>query len=130
MKTTFGSGIKAGARWYFENCEFITDTEQAFLWHTNNNFAVAGELTMINCKFTSPVAKGGIVLRSLVSGKINKVHLFACNTTGFNFKPDGTTPDAYPDYTVDGAGNSRNATVVTEGTNFEGFTTDFSDVEN
>ena len=130
LKTTFGSGIKAGARWYFENCEFVTDTLQAFLWHTNNNLTIAGELTMTNCKFISPEAKGGIVLRSLVSNKINNVHLLACNTTGFNFKPDGTTPNAYPDYTVDGAGNSRNATVVIEGTNFEGFTTDFSDTDN
>lgn len=85
----FGSGLKSGANWYFENCQFIATTADCVPIgiHNNINYTEQAYVEFKNCEFVSN-QKYSMYLESLNSnGIFTNVTINGC---GFDGK--GTDP--------------------------------------
>lgn len=79
----WGEGTASGAKEYFKNCVFISDTLGGFSSHNNVNFTEPTYHEFDNCEFISALGYPSFKLLSMASTKRSKVVLNNCRFNGY-----------------------------------------------
>ena len=126
--SAYGSGVRSGAVWNFENCVFKCDSNEPFLVHSQNSiFKIPADITLKNCKM---ICKGSMALRvgGMNSGVKNHLHLIGCDLFGIRAKEEFANSGSGIDWIIDGYGNTPNmSTLIVTSKENDNFSFAFSD---
>lgn len=78
----YGSGVYAGHKHYFENCEFYTNKAYAYSAHNNKNFSMPASIKLVGCKIMGEESPGGFRFGSMGSGQKDEIIIIGCETNG------------------------------------------------
>ena len=76
----YGSGVFSGHKHKFIDCEFHSETGNAYSVHNNKNFTTPANIELIGCKFTTDLGQSALRFGSMGSGTKDIVKLIGCES--------------------------------------------------